>query len=85
MCNKAVNTSPSAIPFVPQCYQPQELIDEIVIICPLLTWRCFWSKNQKRESQKICDEVFSKDSFIIKYYPDKCKTQKYVIELWCLP
>ena len=36
------------------------------------------------ESQKICDKVFSKDSFIIKYYPDKCKTQKYVIELLML-
>ena len=36
MCNRAVNTSPSAIQFVPQCYKTQEMCDKVVDTCPFI-------------------------------------------------
>ena len=33
MCNKAVNTYPSAIQFVPECYKTQEICDKAVNTC----------------------------------------------------
>ena len=36
MCNNPVNTSPSAIKFVPKCYKAQELCVEAVDTCPFI-------------------------------------------------
>ena len=48
MCNKAINTSSSAIQFVPECCKAQEM----------------W------------DKVGSIEPFMLKYYPDRYKTQE---------
>ena len=36
MCNKAVNTFPSAIHFVPECYKTQAMCVKAVDTCPLV-------------------------------------------------
>ena len=36
MCDKAVNTSPYAMQFVPECYKTQEICDKVVDTCPFV-------------------------------------------------
>ena len=38
MCNKAVNTHPSTIQFVPECYKTQEISDKTVNMCFLYSF-----------------------------------------------
>ena len=83
MCNRAVNTSPSAIQFVPQCYKTQEMCDKVVDTCPFIfDFACDWYKTQE-----ICDKVVSKiylcwaaDYFLpsLKFVPDCFVTSKII-------
>ena len=54
MCGKAVDTHPSTIKFVPECYKTQEM-------CYKAVNRCFFgidSISDWYETQKMCDSCF---------------------------
>ena len=65
MCNKAINTYPSTIKFVPECLMTQEMCDKAVNRCFLYL---IWYK-----SHEMCDRGVSEDYFSIVYCPDKYK------------
>ena len=69
MCNKAVDTHPSTIKFVPECYKTQEMCFEAVNGCFLV----FDSITDQYKTQKICDTLISLYPFLIVYCPDKYK------------
>ena len=69
MCDKAVNTYPSIIQFVPECYSAQEICDKAVN-------RCFCLYLFE-----MCYGVVSEDNFLIiyrliVYCHDKYRTQR---------
>ena len=71
-CDKAVNTYPSTIKFVPKCFMTQEMCDKTIN-------RCFFVFNSIPDwykTQEICDRVVFEDLFLIVYCPDKYKTQR---------
>ena len=55
MCDKAVDTHPSAIQFVPECCKTQEMCDKAVNRCFLV----FDSFPDQYKTQEICDIVAS--------------------------
>ena len=72
MCDKAVNTYPSTVKFVPESYKTQERCNKAVNSCffvfDLILGRY---KNSKNELQSWFWRSFWK-----VYCPDQCKTQK---------
>ena len=50
MCDKAVNTHPSAIQFVAQCYKTQEMCDKAV------NRYFFISVFERYKTQELCDK-----------------------------
>ena len=69
---QAVNTYPSTIKFVPECFMTQEMCNKAVNGCFFV----FDSIPDQYKTQEICDSVVSQDPFFIVYCPNKCKTQK---------
>ena len=72
MCDKAVDTHPFTITFVPECYKTQEM-------CYKTIHRCFFvfdSFPDHYKTQEICDIFVSLYPFLIVYFPDKYKTQR---------
>ena len=60
-----------AIQFVPDQYKTQEKCDEVFNICPFV----FNNVGDYHIFQKMPDKVVSKGPFMLKYCPDKYKTQ----------
>ena len=72
MCNKAVNTSPSAIKSVPKCYETQELCVKAVDTCSFIfNFVSGWCKTQE-----MCDKDVSEDPFVLEYCHGRYKTQE---------
>ena len=72
MCDKAVNTYPSTVQFVPECYKTQERCNKAIN-------RCFFVFNLilgRYKIQKLSYRVDSEDPFLKVYCPDQYKTQK---------
>ena len=61
MCNKAVDTSSSAIQFVSKCCKTQEICDKAADACTFV----FYCIPDQYETQEICDKVVSKDPFML--------------------
>ena len=70
-CNKAVNTSPSAILFAAECYKTQETSVKAVDTCPFV----FHSVPDQYKTTEMCDKVVSNDLLMLKYCLDRYKTQ----------
>ena len=76
MCNKAVDTYPSAMQFVPDQYKAQGMSVKVIDPCHFfLSFLLFDSVPEKSKTQEMCDKVVSKDSFMLKYCLDRYKTQ----------
>ena len=71
MCDKAVNTHPSTMRFVPECYNTEEMCDKAVDRCPFV----IDSVPDQYKTQEICDKIVSEDPFKLKYYHDRYKTK----------
>ena len=71
VCDKAVDTYPSTIKFVPECFMTQEMWDKAVGRCFLYLILFLISIKLKK-----CDRVVSGDPFVILYCTDKYKTQR---------
>ena len=71
MCNKAVDTHPSTIQFVPECYKNQEMREKAVNRCLFV----FDSIANQYEPQEICEVVVYLYPFLSVYCPNKYKTQ----------
>ena len=74
MCDKAWNTYPSTIKFVPECFMTQEMCNKAVNICFFV----FVSISNQYKTEEMCHSVISEGPFLITYCPDKCKIQKNV-------
>ena len=64
MCDKAVDTYPSAIKFVSECFMTQEMCDDEAVD------RCFCvfdSIPDWYKTQEMCDRVVSEDPFLTVY------------------
>ena len=72
MFDKAVNTNPSTIEFVLECYKTQEMCYKAVHRCYLV----FDSIPDQYNTQETCDTVASLYNLLIVYCFDKYKTQK---------
>ena len=72
MCDKAVNSHPCTMQFVPECYKSQEMCDKAVN----RSFFVFNSIPDHYKTQEICDIIVYFYSFLKIYYPDKHKTQK---------
>ena len=66
MCDKAVNTHPSTIQFVPECYKTQEISDKTVNMCFFV----FISIPEWYKTQDMFGKVVSEDPFLIVYCCD---------------
>ena len=83
MCNNVVDSYPSTLKFVVECYKTQKMCNKTV------NWFFIYllffvsdSIPDQNKTQEICDRVISEDPFLIVVYcPDKYKTQKNVIKL----
>ena len=71
MCDKAVNTCPSTIKFVPEFYKTQKVCNKWVKICFFV----FDSIPGRYKNQEMGDRVVSEDLFLTVYCPDKYITQ----------
>ena len=69
MCNKVVDTRPSAMQFVAEYYKTQELCDNTVKACPFI----FDSFPDQYMIQEMSDKA---DPLVLKCYLDRHKTQK---------
>ena len=73
MCDKAVNTSISAIQFLPpKCYKIQKMCDKAADTC---RFACD-SVPDQYETQEMCHKVASNDLFVLEYSLNRYKTQK---------
>ena len=72
MCEKAPDTHPSTIKFVPECFMTKEICDEAVNRCFFV----FDSIPDWYKSQEVCGRVVSEDPFLIEYCLNKYKTQR---------
>ena len=63
MCDKAVDTYPPAIKFVPECYNTQEMCDKAVHVCFFV----FDSIPDKYKSQGMRNRAVSEDPLLILY------------------
>ena len=70
--NKAADTCPSAIQFVPECFKIQKMCDNAVDICPFV----FHSVLDRYKTQKMCYKAFSEDPFMTKYHLNRYKSQE---------
>ena len=72
MCDEAVDTYPSTIKFVPECFMTQEMCDKAVnrwfFVFDFIPDWC--------KTQEMCDRVVSEDPSLIVYCPDKYITQR---------
>ena len=71
MCDKAVNTYPSTIMLVSECFMTQEMCDKAINRCYFV----FDSIPNRYKSQKMHHRVVSEDLFLVVYCPVKYKTQ----------
>ena len=62
MCNSDVDTSTSAIQFVPECYKIHEMCGKAVDTCPFV----FDCVPDWYNIQEIYDKVASEDHFMLK-------------------
>ena len=60
MCDKAVNTYPSAIRFVPERFMTQEMCNKAVNIC----FFAFDSISDLYKTQEMCYRVVFEDPFL---------------------
>ena len=59
MCDKAVNTYPSAIKFVPECIMTQEMSNKVVNTCFFLLGSIFdWHKTQEMGDRVVSEDLF---------------------------
>ena len=75
MCDKAVNTDPSTIQFVPECYKTQGMCNKAfnnVFLCLF--------NPDRYKTQEMCDSFISGGSFTIRYVPDQYNTQQLCVE-----
>ena len=72
MCNKTINTSPSAIQFIPECHKSQEMCDKAVYACHFVVD----SVPGQYKTQEMCDKFASEEAFMLKYCLDRYKTQE---------
>ena len=72
MCDKAVDTYPSAIQFVPECYNTQKICDKAVDTCTFVF---------NLVAQEMCGKVVYEESFMLKYFLIDIRPKKYVIKL----
>ena len=72
MCNKAVDTYPSTIKFIPGCVMNQIMYDKEInrFFC------VFHSIFNQYETQEMCDSVVSENPFYIVYCNNKYITQR---------
>ena len=63
MCDKAVDTYPPTIKFVPECYNTQEIRDKAVHICFFV----FDSIPDQYKYQGMRNRVVSEDPLLIVY------------------
>ena len=63
MCDKAVNTYPSTIKFVPEFFMTQEMCDKAVN-------RCFFVFVSISETPKICDKAVDDSLVALKLIHD---------------
>ena len=76
MCDKAVNTYPSAVQFVCDRYKTQGMCDKAVGTCPFV----FSSVCDCYITQEMCDKTVFKEHFMLKHCSDKYKTQKMCVK-----
>ena len=72
MCDKAVDTCPSTIKFVPKCFIAQEMCDKAVNRCYFV----FYSISYRYITQEMCERVIAEAGFLIVYSPNKYVSQK---------
>ena len=72
MCDKAVNTYPSTIELVLECYKVQKICDKAFNKC-LFVFDCILDQYK---TQEMCDTVVSNDPPLLVYCPDEYITQK---------
>ena len=70
MCDKAVNTYPSTIKFVPENLMTQEMCNKAVN-----RFIFFDSIPNEHKTQKMCNSLICKDPLSIRYALDQYKTQ----------
>ena len=78
MYDKAVNTYPSTIKSVPECFMTQKMHDKVVIRCFFV----FDSISDQYKTQEICATFVSEDRSLIICCSDKYKTQKCLTVLF---
>ena len=64
LCNKAVDTYPSAIQFVPECHKTLKTRDKAQDTCPFV----FDSLPDEYQIQETCDKVISEEHFMLKHH-----------------
>ena len=75
MCNKAANTYPPTIPFVPEYYKTQEICGKAV---NRWVFFVFDSVHDPYKTAKMCDWVIYEDPFMLTYCHSTYETQKNV-------
>ena len=78
MRDKVVNTYPSTVKFVTECFMIQmiEMCDEAVNSWFFL----FDSISDRYKTHEMCDRIVSDDPFLIVYCPDEYTTQRICYE-----
>ena len=76
MSNKTVNTNPSTIQFVPECYKSHEMCGEVVNNCFFV----FYSIPNQYKTQEMCDRVIYKH-LMLMYCSNRYKTQNCMMKL----
>ena len=72
MCNKAVNTSPSAMQFISEYYKTKEMCVQAVDFCPFV----FNSVLDLYTTQEMCHNAVFNYPFILQFCLDRYKTQE---------
>ena len=70
MCDKAVNTHPSTIKFVSECFMTRGMCDKAINVFFV------FDSTDRYKTQVMCDRVVSRDSFLIVYCSSKYKTKR---------
>ena len=69
MCDKAVNTHPSTIKFVSECFMTRGMCNKAINVFFV------FDSTDRYKTQVMCDRVVSRDSFLIVYCSGKYKTK----------
>ena len=69
MCDKAVNTHPSTIKFVSECFMTRGMCNKAINVFFV------FDSTDRYKTQEMCDRVVSRDSFLIVYCSGKYKTK----------